>query len=181
VSSDRRTIQLPQCSGVRTRKAYLKLLSRVDPDARDGFGFEGALLRPGARVSAEQLRPSADYPEIPVILEYSVAAASGIKGNRRAPALYVLWRWKPEIQQWYEVGRACSHSWEWAIDLRPLAIRALAEARDTAETVGVSTNLNEIAEMIEAFVENQLSFLLPPDKPRLLAILHDQFAARFSR
>lgn len=126
-------IRLPANSGVPSRKAFLKLLRYVDPRGFNGFGFEGSLLRPGALVRAAQLRPSANYPEIPVILEYSHAPAAGIPGNRRADGLYVLWQWSHEMQRWQELGRVTSRDWDWAVYLRPLAVRALAQGRTEAQ------------------------------------------------
>jgi hypothetical protein len=164
---------------LRGRKSFLKLLSRVDPNAHDGFGFEGKLFRPGARVEPAELRPTSDYPEIPVILEYSIAPASGIKGNRRAPGLYVLWCWRAEAEQWHEIGRASSYSWEWAIDLRPLAIRALSQARAGARDAENSTDLAAIADSLTLFVDKQLDHLQPAERAMVIGILHDHFAARF--
>lgn len=69
----------------------------------------------------------ADLPHI--LLEYSMTAAHGIPGRRRADSLYVLWQWKPGTQAWRELGRDASASWEWAVTLRRLAVRALALAR----------------------------------------------------
>jgi hypothetical protein len=179
VSQGRRTIQLPQTSGVgRRRDAYLKLLSRINSTPRSGFAFEGCFFKCGARVEFAELRPSTDYPEIPVLLEHSRGAAVGIPGNRRAPSLYVLWRWKPEIQQFSEMGRATSFSWEWTYDLAPLAMRVLAEARGAAPPE-CEADLPAIAIEISAFLDKRLAILKPADRERLLGILHDHFAARF--
>jgi len=165
-------------SSGRGRHAYLKLLSRVDPDAQNGFGFEGSLLRPGAWASAAELRPSADYPPIPVLLEYTSGAVRGVAGHRRADSLYVLWRWEPG--RWRELGRASSLAWEWALDLRPLAIRALAEARGDLPIVVMAPDFAAIAIEISGFLDEHLRILSPGDRIRLLGVLHDQFAARLA-
>lgn len=179
MSRQGRTIQLPRGSGARGRKSFLKLLSRVDPDAQNGFGFEGCLLKRGAFVSLAQLQPSDNYPEIPVILEYSVGPAEGIPGHRRAPGLYVLWRWQAENHQWQEVGRSASASWEWALDLRPLAIRALADGRGVSSPGENRANLAEIADTLTVFIDKQLNRLKPVERAQVMGILHDHFAARF--
>jgi hypothetical protein len=177
VQDDRSSIRLP-CSSGRARHAYLKLLARVDPDAQNGFGFEGSLLRPGAWATSAELRPSAEYPEIPVLLEYSSVAAHGIPGRRRADSLYVLWRWEPRTHQWRELGRAVSVAWEWAVELRPLALRALAEARGSSNIIEIPPDFAAIASEIAGFLDERLRILPARDRARLLAVLHDQFAMR---
>jgi hypothetical protein len=168
------TIRLPAGSGVRSRKAYLKLLARVDPDAENGFGFEGSLLRPGAWVTRAELRPAPNYPEIPVLLEYSMAPSHASGAGRRSDGLYVLWRWSGDANDWRELGRSCSAAWEWALDLRPLAIRALAQES------AIQCDMGLIAREITTFLDAKLHILAPPDRVRLLGILHDQFASRLS-
>lgn len=157
----------------------MKLLSSVDTEAHNGFGFHGCFLRAGAWVTWPELHPTRDYPEIPVLLEYSKAPAYGEPGKRRADALYVLWRWVPELHQWREIGRAASFAWEWAVDFRPLAIRALTEGRGTI-TAEPALDLAEIAGEIGDFLDKRLDILKPADRERILGILHDEFATRFS-
>lgn len=171
------TIRLPAGSGVRSRHGYLKLLSRVDPEAQNGFGFEGCLLRLGAIVTPAELRPTPDYPEIPVLLEYSTAPSHAAGARRRSDSLYVLWRWQDGA--WCELGRAASASWDWALDLRPLAIRALSEASGE-KPVEKEPDLPAIAANISLFLDRKLQALKPADRARLLGILHDQFASRLS-
>jgi hypothetical protein len=169
-------IRLPPGSGVvATRPAYMKLLCRVNPESQNGFGFEGSLLRPGAWVTKAALRPTLEYPEIPVLLEYSMAISHREGARRRSEGLYVLWRW--ENQKWHELGRSLSAAWEWAVDLRPLAIRALAEARGD-KTIETAPDLAAIAGEISTYLDERVNILKPPDRARLLGILHDQFATR---
>lgn len=178
--SERGSIQLPHSSGVDRRAAYLKLLRHVDPGARNGFGFEGVFFKCGSRVSAARLRPSFDFPEIPILLEHSTAAAEESGGPRRRPSLYVLWRWMPDKHEFQEVGRSSSYAWEWAVDLRPLAVRALAEARGAFPPPENAADLTMIARKITVFTDKSLSILAPPDREKLLGILHDYFASRLS-
>lgn len=173
----RSDIRLP-CSG-SSQDRFLKLLSRVDPDAENGFGFEGRLL-PGKTATAAALRPSADFPETPIVLEYSHAEARGIPGNRRRDGLYVLWRWERQAGSWRELGRARSVAWEWAIDLRPLALRALAEARSRPPGVEAVPDLGLIAARISEFIEKELCILPALQQARVLAALHDELAKRSS-
>lgn len=179
MNAHRGAIQLPRGSGSDRRDAYVKLLSRVDPAAWNGFGFEGRFFKCGAWVKESELRPTADYPAIPVLLECSVGAAQGEPGHRRRPHLYVLWRWTPAAHEWRELGRAASLSWDWALDLRPLALRALEGARGVSEASAEPAHVIEIAAGITKFLDKRLDTLEPPERIKLLGILHDHFAARF--
>lgn len=170
-------IRLPAGGG--RRGSFLKLLWRVDAHANNGFGFEGSLLRPGAWVRFAELRPSLKYPELPVLLEYSLGPAHGIAGHRRCDNVCVLWRWNSAEQSWRELGRAMSASWEWALDLRPLAIRALAEARHgVAEPVEAGPDLPAIAARLSGLLDEHLEILSETDRARVVCFLHDEFARR---
>lgn len=179
MGQERGAIRLPRGSGSDRRDAYVKLLSRVDPHAWNGFGFEGRFFKCGKWVSEAELRPTAEYPEIPVLLESSIGRAVGEPGHRRRLQLYVLWRWSPADRAWEELGRAQSFSWEWALDLRPLALRALEGARGAPlEVEAEPTHVIEIAAGITKFLDKRLDTLEPPERIKLLGILHDHFAAR---
>lgn len=155
---------------------FLKLLSSVDPNASHGFGFNGTFFRPGTFVSEAELQPSLEYPKTPVILEQSLAPAHGIPGHQRCDTITVLWRWEATLNGWRELGRTVSVGCEWAFEMRPLAIRALAEARGDA--VEAAIDELAIASRISAFLDHELSVLGPPDRLRLYAVIHDQLALR---
>jgi hypothetical protein len=122
-------VRLPCSSPRNIREKFLKLLSHVEPDADHGFGFEGKFFRPGSMVTDAELRPSLAFPLVPIALEYFRGPAYGIPGHRRSDYIYILWRYELELDVWRELGRASSFAWEWAVELRPLAVRALKEAR----------------------------------------------------
>jgi hypothetical protein len=166
-------VRLPCSSPRKTPHTFAKLLCSVDPEALTGFGFEGRLFRPGALVAPSELRPSIAYPEIPILLEYAGGVGPGTGHNRRAQ-LYVLWRYY--AGEWLELGRAASESWDWACDLRPLAVRALAEAR--APVLSVVIDLRVVVARIVAMLDLELRGLESGDRVRLLGVLHDQFAGR---
>jgi hypothetical protein len=159
---------------------FLKLLSSVDPDASHGFGFRGTFFRPGERVSSARLHPTLEYPETPIMLEQSLAPAHGIPGHRRCDTITILWRWEPAptvgAYSWRELGRTVSVGWEWAIEMRPLAIRALAEARGGRPIEPIDELA--IVSRISAFLDHEVSVLRAPDRLRLLAVIHDQLAVR---
>jgi hypothetical protein len=163
-------IQIPHTSPRNCRDTYAKLLLRVDPRAPCGFGFEGKILRPGSTVTDAELRPSEEYPEMPVLLEYAQVAAQGRRGHNRRESLYVLWRF--DGATWIELGRSMSASWEWAIDLRPLAVRALDQRPH------VMRDLAAAQKRIAAALAQELEGLESADQWRVLGIIHDQLACR---
>jgi hypothetical protein len=168
-------VRLPR-SSPRNCRTFLKLLSNVDPEASTGFGFEGILLHPGSTVSEAELRPSDDYPVNAVVLEYAEIPSTGHRGHNRKDQLYILWRFDRDRNLWIELGRSRSVSWEWALDLRPLAIRALREARILVPEI--MPNVYEIALRISGVLDLELKRLEPSDQRKVLGVLHDQFACR---
>lgn len=166
-------ITLPCSSPRKARDKFAKLLCRVDPDAQQGFGFEGVFFRPGATVTDAELHPGPEYPEIPILLEYMRGPAYGIAGHQRTDGVYILWRYDG---LWRELGRASSFAWEWALDLRPLALRALREAR--ARQVEIMPDLPAIAGRIAGLLEQELRNLEAQHRQKVLGVVHDQLAAR---
>lgn len=171
-------VRLPSSSAPRERDSFLKLLSYVDPEAEHGFGFEGVLLRPGSVVNPSELRPDNRWPETPIVLEYARGAAFGPPGRRRREQIYILWRYDMETGAWRELGRSISESWEWALDLRPLAVRALKEARSRSGVIEITADLPAIAARIATFLDGELKPLEARDRARVVGVLHDQFAKR---
>jgi hypothetical protein len=162
-------VRLP-CSSARTcREKFIKLLTDVDPDAEHGFGFEGKFYRPGAVLTDAELVS-------PIALEYMRGPAYGIPGRRRSDSIYILWRYEDATGAWRELGRAVSFSWEWAAELRPLAVRALREAR--GGHMEIMPDLFAIAGRIALVLDRELKSLDPPHRHKVLGVLHDQFAAR---
>ena len=173
-----RGIRLPRTGGRSTGgTSFAKLLTYVDPEASTGFGFEGKILRPGTTVTETELWPDG-YPPTPVLLEYAPPLPGHGRGHNRGDQLYILWKFDREKNEWVELGRARSVSWEWAIDLRPLAVRALAEARSV---VAVLPNLVGIAARISGFLDGELKPLEVPDRQKVLSVIHDQFAGLMAR
>jgi hypothetical protein len=63
--------------------------------------------------------------------------------------------------------------------LRPIALRALQEARGTALAV-IAPDVPAIAKRIGAVLENELRVLEPPDRKKVMSVLHDEIAVRLS-
>lgn len=169
-------IRLPRSASRTERDTFVKLLSFVDPEAEHGFGFEGKLLRPGSLLTPAQLRPADHFPEIPIVLEY----LPGTKNGRRREQLYILWRLDWSTHEWRELGRAVSESWHWANDLRPLAVRALKEAR-SKHALELQPDFPAIERRIAQFLDAELKPLEAGDRVRVLAMLHDQLATKLLR
>lgn len=170
-------IRLPCSAATRADRyrSFAKLLSHVDDDAATGFGFQGRMLRPGAIVTPAELHPGSEYPATPVLLEYAARGVGTGTGHNRRASVYVLWRY--HSNEWVEIGRAVSESWTWALDLGPIARRALAESRSVSVVVVV--DVRQIAVRIANLLDAELRALNAGDRQRILAILHDQFACRF--
>jgi hypothetical protein len=169
-------VRLPCSSPRRCREKFAKLLAYVDPHADHAFGFEGTFLRPGATVTDAQLRPTPAYPETPILLEYTRGPAYGIRGHQRSDSIYILWRYDHKVDEWRELGRSISFAWEWALELRPLAVRALREARGSQ--LEIMPDLPAIAGRIAGFLDRELRSLEDAHRAKILGVLHDQFAAR---
>jgi hypothetical protein len=152
---------------------FAKLLRCVDPDAKCGFGFEGVLLKPGSTLTAAELRPSAEYPAAPVVLEMARVLEDAPAAQRRYEDLVVLWRYSRERAVWIELGRARSKSWEWAIELRAIAVRAIEEQRVRVQVV---VNVVEIQARIVTAIERELAGVFGSDRWRVLSVVHDEIA-----
>lgn len=170
-------VRLPCSSARNSHEKFAKLLSHVEPDAEHAFGFAGRFVRPGTTLTDEELRPGPEFPPTPVLLEYFRGSAYGVAGRRRSDSIYILWRYDRENGSWRELGRAVSFAWEWAVELRPLAVRALREARGGQQLV-ILQDLPAIATRIATYLERELKTLEAPERYKVLSVLHDQFAAR---
>ncbi len=116
-------IALPM-SAPRSKRhfSWCKLLADADPTLTGSYAFTGEPKKPGQVVSDQELRPSRDFPPIPVVLE--CAGPCGDGGQYR----YILWQLQGRL--WIEIGRSESRSWEWSKDLAPMALRVLSQYRD---------------------------------------------------
>jgi hypothetical protein len=152
---------------------FAKLLRSVDPGATCGFGFEGVILKPGSVVTRAQLRPTLEFPAAPVLLEMARVPEDAPAAQRHYEDLVVLWRWEREA--WCELGRARSKSWEWAIEVRAIAVRAIEEQR---VQVRVAVSPEETQRRIVAAIERELA--MTTERARVLAIVHDQLASRMA-
>lgn len=166
-------VRIPKTSTIRNRPDWAKLLTSVDPQAKDGFGFEGTYISPGRLVSEADLRPTPAHPPIPILLEMCLLGET--KRGKRSPMTYILWRYQGG--KWHEIARSEGLSWEWAIDLRPIAIRALQASRG-AIAEDATPDLEATAGRIAEFLDEQIAALDAVDRARVLSTLHDVLAER---
>jgi hypothetical protein len=169
-------VRLPASAPRNIREKYLKLLSSVDAEAEHAFGFEGKFFRPGTVLTDAELRPTDAFPLMPIVLEFFRGPAYGIPGHRRSDYVYILWRYDDDTNAWRELGRAASCAWEWAVELRPIAVRALREARGA--NLEIMPDFPAIAGRIALFLDAELKPLEPLHRIKVLGVLHDAFAAR---
>lgn len=170
-------VRIPRSSPRTCRNDFAKLLRYVDPDAHCGFGFEGLLLRPGSVVTDADLWPTREYPRIPILLEAALVPAEMPASRRRMEQLYILWRYDAAQNRWCEIARARSLSWHWALELRSVAIRALAEQRTTLH---LTINLGEVQQRIASALDRELRSVDFDERWSVLGIVHDQLAGRLA-
>ena len=155
-------VRLPVTAARRNALTFAKLLTRVDPAAATGFQFEGRILRPGSWVEESEL------PTPALVLECAGAARMGW-GHRREPSRYLLWQY--EKGAWRELARVEGESWEWTLELGPIAARALAAGRQVPTA-------RALAQRLSGLLDTELARLDAPAAAQACALLHDQFAAR---
>jgi hypothetical protein len=164
-------IKLPRSAARRGALTWSKLLTRVDAKAQNGFGFEGRVLRPGALIGIDELGEPA------VLLEYAGFTGAPRRdesgwGHRRCADLYILWRYDRARGEWAELARARSVNWEWALDLRPIARRALEGP--PPEPPEERTAIARVLSLVDAEIEGAGHQTLLD----VMAALHDRLAAR---
>lgn len=166
-------VRLPLSARDRRLMTYAKLLRRVARHAQTGFDFDGQLLRPGELVAESSLRPSPDYPAVPILLECAGPERPG-RGHNRAAELYILWRYEANRSAWTELARVAAESWDWAAVLGPLAWQAVADQWPSAPPAEACA----VTERLERIVDAELEAAALADRRKILAIIHDRLAAR---
>lgn len=163
-------VRIPRSSARRVEACYAKLLERVEPDAHDGFGYLGSFLKPGSTIEESELWPTPHHPPVPVILECCLLGESGW-GHKRSLFTYILWKYS--AGKFEEIARTKAQHWEWAIELREAAIRAL-EVRGKFPVV--LPDIEALAGRIQKLLTVELAGLDLQDQRKILAVLHDYFA-----
>jgi hypothetical protein len=165
-------VRIPSSASRKSPCTYAKLLRRVRNPACSGFDFEGEFFRPGVMVEERELRPSAEWPVGAVLLECA-GISKAVRMNRphgdaRSEYLYILWQYDPARHDWFELGRAISMNWDWAMDLAPIAMRAIG---------GRPFDVGAVADRIEAAIWRELEALPEDVRGRVAGVAHDWLAA----
>jgi hypothetical protein len=164
------TIRIP-CSNDRRQATYAQLIRRVN--MRGSIPFEGRLLRTGAAIEEADLRPTPEWPETPLLIEYAGNDRSG-HGHRRSNDLHILWRF--DAGEWIEIARISSQGPEWHYHLVPIVRREICSAPvNFVEVAG------KITELVLALLDHELDGLEDEGRARTMSFLYDKFTARFVR
>ena len=165
-------IRIPRTAESRRARTYAQLVLRVTT-LRGRPSFEGIFFRCGAAVEEAALRPTPEYPEIPLLIEYAGNDRTG-RGHRRSNDIHILWRWNPARREWDEIARMLSQGPEWLHDLAPVVRRRVASPpRRFVELAGDATA------RVLATLDGELAVLEDEGRERVMAFLYDQFTARF--
>jgi len=170
------TVQIPRSSTRRSQLQWAKLLAKVEPLEKfmRPYDFIGINFRPGSRVFEAQLRPTPDYPPVPVVLECAGIEIPGWGKQRPSVHRYMLWRWDRQRWEWVEIGRALSNCWDWAEVMGPLAMRAIDEQWPQT----APPDLYVSAGRLVAQIDKELLRFPREDRWKLLAMLYDEVASR---
>jgi hypothetical protein len=164
-------VHLPRTATSRNAITYIKLIHSVKIDHTfGGYRFDGPLFRPHATIEEAELRPSPDYPKIPLLLECAGPAAPGL-GHKRAKQLYILWKYDPARRDWDEVARTAAVDRDWTVDLGPIARREL-------QTKPILVDPPGIADRVLLKLEDELEPLERRAQRLVLLAVYDRFASR---
>ncbi len=172
------SVRIPRSSSRNVKGTFAKLLVRVQADASTGFGWEGTPVRPGSLIEWSELWPTPQHPRVPVLLECagSVDPRDGAANKRSWPCLFVLWKFDLDQKDWIELARSASLTWTWAIDLRPIAMRAIEESQGAA--VEVYGDFAVVVNRLHHLIDFELGKLPLLERARAVGALHDALFAR---
>ena len=108
------TVTVPDYSDRRFKK-WAKVLTKVEPEAKNGYGFSGNFVEVGRMV---------DLSEGAVLLVY--AETGSVANHRPKVTLY-------RVEEGELVEHASVWSWDWAFHVREKAIELLGQKQDVPE------------------------------------------------
>lgn len=164
----------------RRARGYAQLIQRITAGSPR---FEGRFFPAGAGVDEAELRPTADYPAAPLLVEFAGTdgAIGGDTANwrhKRLSSVHILWRFNRARQEWDELARTSSFGAEWIHHLAPIVRHELE--RDLA----VSTPASRIeaaraaSARVVALLDSELDRLEHEGKSHVMSMIWDQVAAR---
>lgn len=165
-------IRIPRTATRRQAGDYAKILSKVNRNTGNGFGFEGAFVRPGSLIAESELFPAQQSSA--VLLEHAGLDRNAQLdtpgyGRPRLPHLYILWR--HNRIGWRELARASSYDATWSLDLGPIARRALEEEKPSVIPEAES-------ERIWKLLEGELRALEAETLAFVVNTVHNQLASQ---
>lgn len=168
--SEQRHIRIPRTCSRRDVSCWAKLLSSVDSGAHDGFGFHGIFLRCGREIPESALWPDATYPRMPVLIECAGPVSTGCRNE----TLWVVWRY--DQGRFLDIARSVSAGPEWAIELVPIARRAIERQAGPR----VVKKPAQIATELARTLDRELEPLSDPEKAATLDCIYHQLAVRLA-
>jgi hypothetical protein len=167
------------CSSTRKSQRWAILLTRVDAEVKFVSGYEGTPIRPGSLIPVNDLWPTAEHPRIPVMLEFA-GHPHPFSGPRRRsqPDTRLLWRFDVEKLEWLELARVTALPGEWDFDFRPIALRAMAEAR--GNDLKLRRGFDEVVLRVRRSLDTELEHLEEPQRARALVFLQDELLSRLT-
>lgn len=133
------------------------------------------MFRCGSHVELSDLRPTPEYPETPLLLEYAGNDRSG-RGHRRSRDIHILWRLNAERGEFEELARCLSQGSEWFDHMAPIARREIE--RGAPKPVNFADEAGAATRRVLALLDDELSALEDEGRDRVLSFLSDQFTAR---
>lgn len=170
------TIRIPHTAPNRREQTYAQLVKRVN--IRGPLPFEGKLFRTGKAVELAELRPTDEWPETPLLIEYAGKDRTGWRRGRKCNDIHILWRLKPAAgaaaePEWLEITSIKSQGPEWHTHMQQ---SVLIELR--AAPVNFVEVASQASERVLTVLDHELSGLEDEGRGRLLSFLQDQFTAR---
>jgi hypothetical protein len=156
----------------RAPAGYALLVRRLP---KRGAIFPGRFFRAGSRVEETELRPSAAWPEIPLLIEFAGNDGAG-HGWNRAPDVHILWRYDRGRREFEEIARVRSHGAEWFHHLAPIVDREIRRPDPDHVEEARAASLRLVAAL-----DLELDELADEGQRRALAMLYDQVAARLAQ
>jgi hypothetical protein len=164
-------VHIPKTCEYRADLTYAKLLLRVYPRRRMANAFEGKLLKPGAVIDEKELWPTADYPAVPLLLEFAGNDHTG-HGHRRSNDIYVLWRYDGD--RWTELVRSAGRGADWIEHLKPVALRELARTAPPADPDAAAG----ISSRVLGVLDRELELLDAEARHLVMAFVYQEFTSR---
>jgi hypothetical protein len=139
--------------------------------------FEGKLLKPGALIDEADLRPTPEYPEIPLLLEYAGTDHTG-HGHRRSNDIYLLWRYDRAGACWVELIRATSQGADWIAHLKPIALAELRRGVPPPDAANSANAAAGISGRVLSVLDHELEMLGAGERHLVMAFVYQAFTSR---